>query len=175
MMSGYACEMELEVGLSVALSEWTVSGSRVFAVADVLPGHTAWPRIFGLEDAATESQGLEGAQLARLDRPLITVYGSAALAEGDAVAVELEAMVRTPWRRGAAVHAYLVDGFRQYLGTEAAVTDFEKWRTGAGTTKYSWTLATLGWNDEADRARWENSFDGWHWVSSGTLYANVWK
>lgn len=168
--------MAVEVGLCASASGWLMeSGEMVFAGVDVVPGHRAWPRIFGLEAESLDGVpgDAEGAgELPRLRNPLLSVYGQRCSDYGGEVTAELEVSLRSPWRIGASAHGYLCDGVRQWLGDarwETVMAEANGFFADDLSGKYPWRIYGLSWGDESGRANWENSFDGWHWVSQGTL------
>ena len=173
----YAFEHSLELSLSAAMAAWQADdGSAILGEVDCLPGHSAFPRIFGLEDAATDGEGVPGGEdLTRLRRPLVSIFGRASLAYGGEVSAEIEVAVRSPWSAGIRQHAFLVSAVRTFAEDARSLdllAEVAAWVGAQPAGDHPWTLYGLSWGeDDTGQARWENGFDGWHWVSTGVLYA----
>ena len=183
-MGAFGFELTMERGLCGAAAGYVSGVDLVFGGCDVVPGHRAWPWLFGLESAAGVEDGsglVRGGdavvEVARLTRPLVVFYGRECwLSAVGEVSAVVEVSLRSPWRLGDDVHGYLVDalrGFADPATREADVIEEVNGWLEAEALGYPWRMDGLAWcegGEYAGRGGWVNSFDGWHWVCSGSLY-----
>ena len=170
-MGAYALQIAVEQALAETIKAWTIDGVQIFGQCDVMPGHTAWPRMFDRETAATEDKGVPGGfNLSRLDMPLITFYGRRRLTESSSfIACEVEMTVRSPWTATVNRHAYYVDALEGFFQVNQAFeVNGQLEKMGS-----KWTVQSISNRGEDDRGENENTVDGNNWVATSLLYVTA--